>query len=174
MFVRPLSLPEHSPGAAQSDRGFHAASVFLGDGSVGHADAFDLYLSAGGHHVHGGNGFSLGARQRVDHGTRSCRMSPVAGVMSASRRAEEPMPVRSQTVVLRGLLLALACVAFPASGWAQADAVAEFYRRKTITILIGFPVGGTYDTYARLAATHLGRFIPGQPSIVVQSRIGGS
>src|SRR5258708_26158535 len=54
------------------------------------------------------------------------------------------------------------------------NAVEQFYRGKTITILIGFPAGGSYDMYARLAAAHLGRFIPGQPAIAVQSRPGGS
>src|SRR5436190_5617955 len=84
------------------------------------------------------------------------------------------MPVRSHMLAVRALILTLACTMIPTSGKAQPDAIAEFYRGKTITILIGFPVGGTYDTYARLAAAHLRRFIPGQPSILVQSRVGGS
>jgi tripartite-type tricarboxylate transporter receptor subunit TctC len=54
------------------------------------------------------------------------------------------------------------------------DAVEQFYRGKTVTILIGHPAGGSYDLYARLAAAHLGRFIPGHPQILVQSRPGGS
>jgi len=52
--------------------------------------------------------------------------------------------------------------------------VEGFYAGKTITILIGFPAGGTYDIYARLAAANLGRFIPGHPTIQVQSKPGGS
>ncbi len=52
--------------------------------------------------------------------------------------------------------------------------VEDFYAGKTITILIGFPPGGSYDIYARLAAAHLGRFIPGHPAIQVQSKPGGS
>jgi tripartite-type tricarboxylate transporter receptor subunit TctC len=63
---------------------------------------------------------------------------------------------------------------FPSSGSAEPNGVADFYQKKTVTILIGFPVGGTYDSYARIAAAHLGRFIPGHPSVVVQSRPGGS
>jgi tripartite-type tricarboxylate transporter receptor subunit TctC len=54
------------------------------------------------------------------------------------------------------------------------NAVEDFYRGKTVTILIGHPAGGSYDLYARLAASHLGRFIPGHPQILVQSRPGGS
>jgi tripartite-type tricarboxylate transporter receptor subunit TctC len=72
------------------------------------------------------------------------------------------------------LLVVFACLAFPCSGLTEPDTVAEFYKGRTITILIGFPAGGSYDTYARLAAAHLRSFIPGQPSIVVQSRPGGS
>jgi tripartite-type tricarboxylate transporter receptor subunit TctC len=72
------------------------------------------------------------------------------------------------------LLVVFACLAFPRSGLTEPTAVAEFYKGRTITILIGFPAGGSYDTYARRAAAHLGKFIPGQPSIVVQSRLGGS
>jgi tripartite-type tricarboxylate transporter receptor subunit TctC len=49
----------------------------------------------------------------------------------------------------------------------------EFYKGKTITIVLGHPPGGSYDLYARLAADHLKRFIPGNPNIIVQHRPGG-
>src|SRR6516225_4344420 len=61
-----------------------------------------------------------------------------------------------------------------ATSFASAQSVEDFYRGKTVTILIGHPAGGSYDLYARLAAAHLGRFIPGHPQILVQSRPGGS
>jgi tripartite-type tricarboxylate transporter receptor subunit TctC len=66
-----------------------------------------------------------------------------------------------------------ACASFVSPARAQ-NAVEEFYRGKAVTILIGHPAGGSYDLYARLAAAHLGRFIPGHPQILVQSRPGGS
>jgi tripartite-type tricarboxylate transporter receptor subunit TctC len=66
-----------------------------------------------------------------------------------------------------------ACASFVSPVRAQG-AVEDFYRGKTVTILIGHPAGGSYDLYARLAAAHLGRFIPGHPQILVQSRPGGS
>ena len=69
------------------------------------------------------------------------------------------------------VLCAFSSIAFPAQA---QDAVADFYRGKTVTILIGHPAGGSYDLYARLAAGQLGRFIPGHPQVVVQSRPGGS
>src|SRR3954470_18099416 len=49
------------------------------------------------------------------------------------------------------------------------DAVESFYRGKTVTITVGSAVGGGFDAYARLVGHHLGRFIPGNPTIIVQN-----
>lgn len=54
---------------------------------------------------------------------------------------------------------------------AQAQA-APFYRDKTIRIIVGFTSGGLYDQYARLLARHMGRYIPGNPNILVQNMPG--
>lgn len=62
----------------------------------------------------------------------------------------------------------------PVSHLRAEPLVEDFYAGKTITILIGFPPGGSYDMNARLAAAHLGRFVPGHPAIQVQSKPGGS
>jgi tripartite-type tricarboxylate transporter receptor subunit TctC len=56
---------------------------------------------------------------------------------------------------------------------AAAQSPEQFYKGKTITILLGHPPGGSYDLYARLAADHMKRFIPGNPNIIVQHRPGG-
>jgi tripartite-type tricarboxylate transporter receptor subunit TctC len=53
-----------------------------------------------------------------------------------------------------------------------AQSAADFYRGRSITVVIGFSVGGGYDLYARLLARHLSKHIPGQPSIVPQNREG--
>jgi tripartite-type tricarboxylate transporter receptor subunit TctC len=58
-------------------------------------------------------------------------------------------------------------------GPASAQSVAEFYAGKTITFVVGSDVGGGYDTNARLIARHLGKFIPGNPNVIVQNRPGG-
>lgn len=55
---------------------------------------------------------------------------------------------------------------------ALADPVAEFYRGKTITLTVGTGPGGGYDTYARLIARHMPRFIPGEPAMVVKNNPG--
>jgi tripartite-type tricarboxylate transporter receptor subunit TctC len=49
---------------------------------------------------------------------------------------------------------------------------AEFYRGKTVTVTVGYSVGGGYDTYARILARHMGKHIPGNPAVVVQNMPG--
>jgi tripartite-type tricarboxylate transporter receptor subunit TctC len=55
---------------------------------------------------------------------------------------------------------------------AAAQAVADFYRGNTIRIVVGFGAGGGYDLYSRVAAQYLGKFIPGNPQIIVQNMAG--
>jgi tripartite-type tricarboxylate transporter receptor subunit TctC len=55
---------------------------------------------------------------------------------------------------------------------ARAQSVEEFYRGKTINLVIGFTPGGGYDLYGRTLARHLGKHIPGQPNIVAQNMPG--
>src|SRR5215213_8467852 len=57
---------------------------------------------------------------------------------------------------------------------ALADPVADFYRGKTISMLVGFPPGGGYDLYARVMAPHFTRHIPGNPQIIIKTMLGGS
>jgi tripartite-type tricarboxylate transporter receptor subunit TctC len=56
---------------------------------------------------------------------------------------------------------------------ASAQSVAEFYRDKTIELVIGYSPGGGYDAYARLIARHMGTHIPGKPRIVPRNMPGG-
>lgn len=51
-------------------------------------------------------------------------------------------------------------------------AVADFYRGKTVTILVGHSAGGGFDTYARTIARHLSKHIPGNPNILVTNMPG--
>jgi tripartite-type tricarboxylate transporter receptor subunit TctC len=55
---------------------------------------------------------------------------------------------------------------------AQAQMPAEFYKGKQVQMMVYSGAGSTYDTYARLLARHMNRFIPGSPNIVVQNMIG--
>jgi tripartite-type tricarboxylate transporter receptor subunit TctC len=54
-----------------------------------------------------------------------------------------------------------------------ADPVADFYGGKRVSIYVGSDAGGGYDNYARLVGRHLGRFIPGNPDLIVQNMPGG-
>ncbi len=56
---------------------------------------------------------------------------------------------------------------------AVAQTPEEFYRGKTVTIMLGHPPGGSYHMYATLAANHLKRHIPGNPNILIEHRPGG-
>ena len=49
---------------------------------------------------------------------------------------------------------------------------AEYYAGKTVDLIVGAPPGGGYDIYARLVGRHLGRHIPGQPTVVVKNMPG--
>jgi len=55
---------------------------------------------------------------------------------------------------------------------ARADEVADFYRGKTLNLIIGTSSGNDYDFRARLLARHLGKHIPGEPAIVPQNMPG--
>ena len=55
---------------------------------------------------------------------------------------------------------------------AGAQTVEQFYRGKTITLLVGTSPGGINDISARLVARHLGRHIPGNPGFIVQNNPG--
>jgi tripartite-type tricarboxylate transporter receptor subunit TctC len=67
------------------------------------------------------------------------------------------------------MLAVVACAAMP--GVAQAQSPVEF---RTINIVVGSSAGGGYDTYARVLARHISRYISGQPNIVVQNMPGAS
>jgi tripartite-type tricarboxylate transporter receptor subunit TctC len=56
-------------------------------------------------------------------------------------------------------------------GLAAADA-ADFYKGKQLTIIVGSSSGGGYDTYGRAISRHIGRFLPGHPTVLVQNMPG--
>ena len=48
----------------------------------------------------------------------------------------------------------------------------KFYEGKTVRIVVGFSAGGGYDTYSRLIGRHLGRHLPGKPTVIVENMPG--
>ncbi|MBV8324142.1 MAG: hypothetical protein JO049_26145, partial [Hyphomicrobiales bacterium] len=55
---------------------------------------------------------------------------------------------------------------------AYAQSPAEFYKGRTVELYIGYSVGGAYDLYARVLARHLGKHLPGSPTIIPKNMEG--
>jgi len=70
------------------------------------------------------------------------------------------------------LLIGLASAIVPAPQ--RAVAADEFFKGKTVTLVVGYSAGGGYDQYARALARHLGSAIPGNPSVLVQNLPGAA
>jgi tripartite-type tricarboxylate transporter receptor subunit TctC len=64
-------------------------------------------------------------------------------------------------------------IAIAVPGTAAAEPVADFYRGKTVSVYIGFGPGGGYDAYGQLLAAHIGRHIPGRPTVIAKHMPGG-
>lgn len=67
-----------------------------------------------------------------------------------------------------GIALAILALTQPV----QAQSVEDFYKGKRITVTVGYGPGGGYDLFARLLARHMGKYIPGNPSMIVQNMPG--
>ena len=65
-------------------------------------------------------------------------------------------------------LLAVSALLFMADH-ASSQGVADFYRGKTVRLIVGFGPGGGYDSNARLLGRFIGQYLPGNPRIVVQN-----
>lgn len=74
---------------------------------------------------------------------------------------------------LSNLLLVTAAIGMLFNAWVRpAFAQEPFYKGKTIRIIVGFSAGGGYDTYSRVTARHMGKYIPGNPSVIVENMTG--
>ena len=67
----------------------------------------------------------------------------------------------------------LGVFAAAAASPAIAQSPAEFYKDKTVTFYVGLSAGGGYDVNARLVARHIGKYIPGNPQVIVRNMPGG-
>jgi tripartite-type tricarboxylate transporter receptor subunit TctC len=72
----------------------------------------------------------------------------------------------------RRRLLALGALICASHSPAQADAVADFYKGRTVTVVVSSSAGGGYDTLARALARHIGKHVPGHPVFVVRNMPG--
>ncbi len=87
------------------------------------------------------------------------KLSEVAAIAELLRR-----PMRLTAMLL-------ACLSVGTT--AHAQSVEDFYRGRTVNLVVGYSVGGGYDIHGRLLARHLGKHIPGNPGIIVQNMPGG-
>jgi tripartite-type tricarboxylate transporter receptor subunit TctC len=74
-----------------------------------------------------------------------------------------------QAAIFKSFLTAAAVLIAPL---AHAQPAEPFFARKTVTVYVGYTSGGSYDLYARLIARHLGKHVPGNPSVVAQNMPG--
>jgi tripartite-type tricarboxylate transporter receptor subunit TctC len=74
---------------------------------------------------------------------------------------------------MRHLVLAVSLIPTLVAAPAFADPIADFYKGKQIRLIIRTGPGGSYDLYARLLAVHIGRHIPGNPTVVPVNMVGG-
>ncbi|HLK82176.1 MAG TPA: hypothetical protein VKT99_11875 [Xanthobacteraceae bacterium] len=78
----------------------------------------------------------------------------------------------NQRYVVISLAVTVVLFAIAAVSVQAQDAVEAFYRGRQINLVVGYGPGGGYDLTARLVARHIGRFIPGHPSVAVQNMAG--
>src|SRR5262245_53458251 len=95
-------------------------------------------------------------------------------MLPSLRHSSPDVSVRAWTMArsMTRLALLLAATVLFTAGKAAAQSVSEFYAGRQITFIVGASAGGGYDRQARLVARHLGKHIPGTPTIIVQNMPG--
>jgi len=88
-------------------------------------------------------------------------------------KAAPNSPQGEETMISRRILMGSIASLCAGAGTAQAD-VADFYRGKTMNVIVGYGPGGGYDLFARLLARHIGNHIPGKPAVTVQNMPGAA
>src|SRR5688572_14836532 len=78
-------------------------------------------------------------------------------------------PSREVCVMMN--IIALVAFSFLLSWPGSVDAD-DFYRGKTVRIIVGGSAGGGFDTYSRVMARHMGKHIPGNPALLVENMTG--
>lgn len=97
-----------------------------------------------------------------------CQLSRAAGTDEQSKGATYKMGKSKMGKSFPPLVMAF----FVGLTVAAAAAADDFYKGKTIRIVVGFSAGGGFDTYARAIARHMAKHIPGEPAIIVENMTG--
>jgi hypothetical protein len=107
---------------------------------------------------------------------RAFPISPQAGACLASfaKRYFARMPHRRSNRCFETILSAIAgaSLLFGSTIAPHAAETEAFYKGKTVFIYIGFAPGGSYDYFGRLVARHLGKHLPGTPTVIAESMPG--
>jgi tripartite-type tricarboxylate transporter receptor subunit TctC len=82
------------------------------------------------------------------------------------------MVVSRHMFALAGLAVGWSAASTFAPISARSDEISDFYAGRTVQLVIGYAAGGGYDDYARMLGRHIGRHIPGSPTVVVQNMPG--
>jgi len=104
---------------------------------------------------------------------RRCRFLQMSTGAAAWVYAPQAAAFRQGISELRRMAVPVALL-LAAGAPAAAQPPEDFYRGKTVSLLIGTQPGGAYDGYARLLGRHIGRHIPGAPLVVVQNMPGAA
>src|SRR5215211_1019013 len=105
----------------------------------------------------------------LDAPARRWHASPLIGMTdtgTAARAGIQGGNMPSKTFSQAGIL---AAAAIPA----QAQTPEQFFKGKTLTFYVGLSPGGGYDQNARLVAKYFGKYVPGNPTVVVKNMPGG-
>src|SRR5262249_23745900 len=103
-------------------------------------------------------------------------LSEKKGHRARAIRAQAPFGAAGHSEVFMLLpfrAAALAGVVCLAPTLACAQSLENFYRGKTVNVIIGYPPAGANDLYARAVARHIGKHIPGNPTVVPRNMPGG-
>src|SRR5215471_2381224 len=96
----------------------------------------------------------------------------VAQALHGFHEAQTGRKAMRRPAIRPPLVTCLLVLVVAPAGVAMADGVSDFYRGKTITIIVGYSAGGGYDIYARALGRHMGKHLPGNPSFIVQNITG--
>ncbi|MBI4492509.1 MAG: hypothetical protein HY690_06920 [Chloroflexi bacterium] len=94
---------------------------------------------------------------------------------AAEKPAAQPTAAPAKPAATAAPAARPAATAAPAAKPAfDEKAVADFYKGKTIRIIVGFAAGGGFDVYSRAIAKYFGKYVPGTPTVVVENVPGAA
>jgi tripartite-type tricarboxylate transporter receptor subunit TctC len=94
------------------------------------------------------------------------------GLLDHLENRQDAVRIRMRKANVLGAMFGVAAAIFLSAVTVRAEPIEDFYRGKTLRMMIGYGPGGGYDIYGRLVAEFLPRHLPGKPTIVAQNMPG--